>query len=64
MVQRVKDLVLSLLWFRLQVWHKFHPWPQDFCMLWVWPKRGKSNILQDIVIFVYVHVDHELLGMM
>ena len=25
--QRVKDLVLSLLWLRSLVWHGFDPWP-------------------------------------
>ena len=35
-VQRVKDLVLSLLW------HSFSPWPENFHMLLVWPKTRKE----------------------
>ena len=30
MVQLVKDLVLSLMWLRLLLWHRFNPWPQEF----------------------------------
>ena len=28
--QRVKDLALSLLWFWLQLWYGFDPWPGNF----------------------------------
>ena len=34
MAQEVKDSELALLW--------FDPWPQNFCMLWVWPKKKKT----------------------
>ena len=30
----MKDLVLSLLWLRLLLWHRFDPWPENFCMPW------------------------------
>ena len=36
--QRVKDPVLSLLWLR------FDPWPWNFCMLWVQPKKKKGKV--------------------
>ena len=31
-VHRVKDPVLLLLWFRLLLWHGFHPWSGNFHM--------------------------------
>ena len=37
MAQWVKGTVLSLLWLR------FDPWPWNFCMLWVGPKRKKKK---------------------
>ena len=36
-VQRVKDLVLSLLWYR------FNPQPQNLCTVWLQPKRKKRK---------------------
>ena len=30
--QRVKDLVLSLLWFQLLLWHGSDPWPGNLHM--------------------------------
>ena len=38
--QGVKDPVLSLLWLRLLSWHGFNPWPGDFHMPWMGPKRN------------------------
>ena len=32
----VKGLALSLLWFWLQLRHRFNPWPRNFCMPQVW----------------------------
>ena len=32
----VKDLALSLLWL------EFDPWPGNFCVPWVWPKKRKE----------------------
>ena len=37
MAQRVKDPMLSLLW----LW--FHPWSGNFCILWVWQKKNKTQ---------------------
>ena len=27
------------LWLRSLLWHGFSPWPRNFCMPWVWPKK-------------------------
>ena len=35
--QQGKDPVLSLLW------HRFSPWPGNFCMVWVQPKKKKKK---------------------
>ena len=40
MVQQVKDLVLSLQWLRSLLWCRLDPWPGNFRMLHVWPKKG------------------------
>lgn len=37
MAQRVKDLVLSLLW------PKFHPWPKNFLMLCLQPEGRRKK---------------------
>ena len=39
--QQVKDLALSLLWLRSLLWCcGFNPWPGNFCIPQVWPKKG------------------------
>lgn len=38
MAQQAEDLVLSLLWLGLQLWHKFDSWPRNFRRSQVWPK--------------------------
>ena len=43
MAQWVKDLVLSLLWLRSQLWCGFYPWPRNFCVLWERPHKIKTN---------------------
>ena len=43
MVQQVKDLVLSLQWLGSLLWHSFDPWPGNFYMLWVQPKKKKKK---------------------
>lgn len=43
MVQRVKDLALSLQQLRSLLWCRFYPWPGVFCMPWVWPKERKKK---------------------
>ena len=37
--QQVKDLELSLPWLWLHLWCMFDPWPGNFCMLWMQPKK-------------------------
>ena len=44
----VKNLVLSPLWFRLQLWLGFDPWPGNFRMPWVWPKKKKN-------VYIYIY---------
>ena len=44
MTQWVKDPALSLLWHWSLPWLGFDPWPENFCMPWVWPqKMGKRK---------------------
>ena len=40
--QQVKDPVLSLMWLRLLLWHRFDPWSRHFHMPWVWPSIHQS----------------------
>ena len=37
--QQVKDLMLSLQWLGLLLWHGFDPWPGNFHMPWVQPAK-------------------------
>ena len=37
MPQRIKDPALSLLW------HRFDPWPRNFLMPQVWPKKNHTK---------------------
>ena len=53
MAQWVKDLVLSLQWLGLLLWCGFDPWPRNFHMLEVQPKKKKKN-LENISILLYV----------
>ena len=41
--QWVKDLALPQLWCRSQLELRFYPWPGNFRMLWVWPKKEKPK---------------------
>ena len=43
MTQGVKDPALPLLWLRSLLWHRFHPWPGQFHMLWMCPKKKKKE---------------------
>ena len=49
--QWVKDLALLQLWHRLQLLLRFYPWPRNFHMLWVQPKK-KVYDCQDLP---YIH---------
>ena len=40
LVQQVKDPELSLQWLRSLLWHRFDPWPRNFCM----PRMGPKYI--------------------
>ena len=48
MAQWVKDLVLSLLWLGSLLWHGFNPWPGNFRMPQVWPKKKKKKGLGEM----------------
>ena len=39
----VKDLVVSLQWLRSLLWCRFDPWPGNFHMLLVQPKKKKEK---------------------
>ena len=41
--QRVKDPALSLPWLWSLLWQVFDPWPRNFHIPWVWPKKEKKN---------------------
>ena len=61
MVQKFKDLVLSLLW------HGFDPWPGNLGMLWAWPKRKINkwvnymiyDLNEDVYIYIYNRMGHQ-----
>ena len=42
MAQWVKDLTLLQLWWQSQLLLRFDPWPRNFRMPRVWPKRKKT----------------------
>ena len=50
MAQWVKYLALSLQQLGWLLWHGFEPWPKNFPILRVWPKkkrkRGKDEVLR------------------
>ena len=41
--QWVKDLALSLLWLRSLLCQGFRPWPRNFHLLQMWPKKIQLN---------------------
>ena len=41
-VQQAKDLVFSLHWLRLQLWHGFHPWSGNIHMLRAWARKNQT----------------------
>ena len=45
LVQWVKDLVLLLLWQRVQLWLKFDSWPGNFQVPQVWMKKKRKEII-------------------
>ena len=45
--KQVKDPVLSLLWFRSQLWYRFDSWPWNFCMAWACPEEKKKRREKD-----------------
>ena len=49
LVQWVKDLALLQLWCRPQRRLGFDPWPENFHMLQVQPKKGKNEFLSQFI---------------
>ena len=43
MAHRVKDLALSQLWHRFQLWLGFDPWPRNLQVWQVQPKKKKQE---------------------
>ena len=43
--QLVNDLVFLKLWHRLQLWLRFDPWPRNFHVPHVQPKKKKKKII-------------------
>ena len=41
----IEDLVLSLQWLGLLLWHEFIPWPENFHLLQAWFKKKKKGII-------------------
>ena len=39
----IEDLVLSLQWLGLLLWHEFIPWPENSHMLQAWFKKKKKG---------------------
>ena len=52
----VKDLVLLQLWCGLQLWLRFDPWPRNFHLPGMWPKKGKKKRLNFRSGFYYFKV--------
>ena len=42
----VKDPALSLLQLGSLLWQRFHPWPGNFCMPQLWPKKREKKVLE------------------
>ena len=53
LVQWVEDLALLQLWCRLQLHLGFDPWPGNFHVLWVRPKKKKKKKELTAYVFFY-----------
>lgn len=42
--QWVNDLALSMQYHGSLLWHRFNPWPRNFCMSWAQPKTWEEKI--------------------
>ena len=59
MAQQVKDLALSLLQLGLQLWCGFDPWPRNFHMWWVWPKKSSCELECKLAWCFWLKVSHK-----
>ena len=50
LAQRLKHLALLQLWLRLQLQLRLDPWPRNFHVLGMWPKKERSR---NVVVFLY-----------
>ena len=41
----LKDLALTQLWHRWQLWLRCNPWPGNFHMLWVRPLKKRKEMI-------------------
>ena len=56
--QWVKDPALPQLWHRSQLLLRFDPWPGNFHMMWVQPKKEKKKaIIKKTITRVREHVE-------
>ena len=54
MTQQVRDLALSRLWLGSLLWHKFDPWPRNFHMPRLQPKKKKKKRKKNyMAIFIF-----------
>ena len=49
MAQWIKDLAL------LQLWLGFSPWPRNFHMPWVWPKKKKKSVAPSLLVWETIY---------
>ena len=59
--QWIEDPALSLLWLWLQQWCGLNPWPKNFCMPMVQPKKERNKLLINaffLIIFLGSHPWH------
>ena len=62
MAQQVKDPALPQPWRRLKLWYGFDPWPGNFHMPQMWPKKKKMVIKHHYIekgMWNYVYLDNK-----
>ena len=53
--QWVKDPALSLLWLKLPLWHRFHPWPGNFHIPRAWLKNKEMKCKACVYFFLHCY---------
>ena len=54
MAQQVKDLVLSLQWLGFLLWHRFDPWPGNFHVPQVQPKKSVASPCKLLKVILFI----------